>query len=133
MSTQPRHRVLLDDITGQRIVYRPMASGVELIQYKSYTGSVPTNNALVGRATQHPERGNTMYMTPEEIREAFSNIVIGRGVKIERGVQIGSDVVIGRGAVIERAVVIGSDAVIGSDVRIGSCAWIGSNAVIVVN
>ena len=50
-----------------------------------------------------------MYMTPEEIREAFSNIVIGRGVKIERGVQIGSDVVI------------------------GSCAWIGSNAVIVVN
>ena len=56
-----------------------------------------------------------MYMTPEEIREAFSNIVIGRGVKIERGVQIGSDVVIG------------------SDVRIGSCAWIGSNAVIVVN
>ena len=37
MSTQPRHRVLLDDITGQRIVYRPMASGVELIQYKSYT------------------------------------------------------------------------------------------------
>ena len=86
-----------------------------------------------------------MYMTPEEIREAFPDIVIGRGVRIERGVQIGSDVVIGKGAVIERAVVIGSDAVIGSDVRIescawigsdvriGSCAWIGSNAVIVVN
>ena len=39
-------------------------------------------NALVGRANQHPERGNTMYMTPEEIREKFPDAVIGSDVRI---------------------------------------------------
>ena len=46
---------------------------------------------LVGRATQHPESGNTMYMTPEE----FPDAEIESGAVIERGAQIGRGAVIG--------------------------------------
>ena len=31
------------------------------------------------------QRGNTMYMTPEEIHEKFPDAVIGSGVRIESG------------------------------------------------
>ena len=41
------------------------------------------------------QRGNTMYMTPEEIREAFPDAVIESSVRIERGAVIGGGVAIG--------------------------------------
>ena len=88
-------------------------------------------------ATARRQRGNTMYMTPEEIREKFPDAEIESSVRIERGAVIGSGVRIGSGAwlgsgvrieicaviesgaVIERGAVIESGAVIGGGVAIG--------------
>jgi UDP-3-O-[3-hydroxymyristoyl] glucosamine N-acyltransferase len=56
-------------------------------------------------ATQHPERGNTMYLTAKRIREKFPDAVI------ESGAVIGSIAVIGRGAWIGSGAVIESGPV----------------------
>ena len=77
-----------------------------------------------------------MYMTKEEIREAFPDafikrdVQIGRGVRIKSGVRIRSGVVIKSGARIGIGAVIESGAVIGRGARIGSIAEIESGAVI---
>jgi len=108
-----------------------MASGVELIQYKSYTVPVRLVMAqyiaykawidiLRSQIQQtNIQRGNTMYMTPEEIREKFPDAFI------ESDGQIGSDVRIGRDGQIGSDVRIGRDGQIGSDVRIGRDGQIG--------